>query len=130
MGDPTLNKLTRTTHPHHGSNRRRIDYDTRLPYHEVQDRYPPLENYLITIGDAQQRQTIDGSTRKLNIANKTHMEFDHSAYGLSKSNGSIKTRVPDRIYNAETENTHSVQHDKKAVTNRRPGDRDINYEKN
>ena len=129
VGDPTLNKLTRTTHPHHGSNRRRIDYDTLSPHHEVQDRYPLLENYPTTVGDAQQRQTIDGSSRKFDIANKTHMEQGHSAYGLSKSNGSIKTRVPDRIRDAETENTHSVQHDKKAVTNRRPGSRDINYEK-
>ena len=37
VGNPTLNKLTRTTHPLHGSNRRRINYDTQLPYHEVQD---------------------------------------------------------------------------------------------
>ena len=84
---------------------------------------------MITIGDAQQRQTIDGSTREFDIANKTHLELDHSAYGLSKSNGSIKTRVPDRICDAETKNTHFVQHDKKAITNRRPGSRDINYEK-
>ena len=89
VGDPTLNKLTRTTHPHHGSNRHRIDYDTQLPYHEVQDRYPLLENYLTTGGDAQQRQTIDRSTREFDITNKTHMEYGHSKYGLSKSNGSI-----------------------------------------
>ena len=57
------------------------------------------------------------------------MEHDHSEYGLSKSNGSIKTRVPDRTRDAETENTHFVKHDKKAVTNRRPGSWDINYEK-
>ena len=57
------------------------------------------------------------------------MELDHSAYGLSKSNGSIKTRVPDRTGDTETKNTHFVQPDKKVVTNRRPGDRDINHEK-
>ena len=91
VGDPTLNKLARTTHPLYGSNRHRIDYGTRPPYHAVQDRYPPLEDYLITVGDAQQRQTIDGSTREFNIATTTHMEPDHSEYGLLKSNGSIKT---------------------------------------
>ena len=116
VGDPTLNKLKRTTHSLHGSNQCRIDYDTRLPYHEVQDRYPPLENYLITVGDTQQRQTINRSTHEFNIANKTHMELDHSAYGLSKSNDSIKTQIPDRTRDAETENNHFVQHDKKAIT--------------
>ena len=129
VGDPTLNKLARTTHPLYGSNRCRIDYETRLPYHEIQDRYPPLENYLTTVGDAQQRQMIDGSTRKFDIATQTHMELGHSTYGLSKSNGSIKTRVSDCTRNTETENIHSVESDKKAVTNRRPGSRDINYEK-
>ena len=129
VGDPTLNKLVRTTHPLHGSNQCWIDYDTRLPYHEIQDRYPPPENYLITVGDAQQNQTIDESTRKFDIANKTHMELDHSAYGLSKSNGSIKTWVPDRTCDAETKKTHFVQHDKKAVTNWWLGSWDINYEK-
>ena len=114
VGDSTLNKLARTTHPLHGSNRRRIDYETRLPYHEIQDRYPLLENYLITVGDAQQNQTIDRSTREFDIANKTHMELDHFAYGLLKSNGSIKTRVPDHMCDAETENTHFVQHDTKS----------------
>jgi hypothetical protein len=129
VGDPTLNKLTRTTHPHHGSNRHQIDYNTQPPYHEVQNRYPLLENYLITVGDAQQTQMIDGSNRKLDIANKTHMEHDHSEYGLSKSNGSIKTRVPYHSHDIATEITHSVEHDKKAVTNRRPGSQDINCEK-
>ena len=57
------------------------------------------------------------------------MELDHSAYELWKSNGSIKTQVPDRIRDAEMQNIHFVQHDTKAVTNRRPGSRDINYEK-
>jgi hypothetical protein len=100
----------------------------QLPHHEVQDRYPLLENYPTTVGDAQQRQTIDGSTREFDIAPKIHIEHGHSVYGLSKSNGSIKTRVPDRTRDSEMENTHFVQHDKKAVTNRRPGDRDINFE--
>ena len=78
VGDPTLNKLTRTTHPLHGPNRRRIDYDTQPLHHEVQDRYPLLENYPTTVGDAQQRQTINGSTRKFDITTKIHMEHDEA----------------------------------------------------
>ena len=93
-----------------------MDYDNNNLYHEVQERDLSLEN-LITVGDAQQNNIIDGSTQEFDISTKNHMELDHSAYGLSKSNGSIKTWVPDHTCDAETENTHSVQHDKKAVTN-------------
>ena len=105
-----------------------MDYDNNNLYHEVQERDLSLEN-LITVGDAQQNNIIDGSTQEFDISTKNHMELDHSAYGLSKSNGSIKTWVPDCMRNAETENTYSVKHDTKAVINQQPGSQDINYEK-
>ena len=96
---------------------------------------PPLSNncilpHLITIGDTQQRNPIDGWTWEFDISTKNQMETDHSMSGLLKSNDSIKTQVPDCMRNAEMENTHSVvTYDKKAVTNWQLGSQDINYKK-